>query len=371
MARWGGIERVWSDKINWLVNNGFDVKLITTIQGEHPIPYEIDPKVKIKDLHIQFHYSYRYKGLRKIWDQWSRLNRFEKLLQQEIKEYNPDIIICVATLYVQTLVKIKGHIPLIAESHNICLNTFQSFAHPLIQKIQKRQLFKCFPKVDYIVSLTEGDAKEWRKYNNNVRVITNTAHLNPTKRVSDCMSKHVIFVGRIAEQKGLPALFEIWGNVSKRHPDWTIDFYGEGESAALTEWATNEIKKHNSIILHKPTDKIFEKYCESSIFILTSTYEPFGLVLPEAMSCGLPVVSFDSPYGPADILTDGVDGFLVKLGDTKTFADRLCQLMENPELRKKMGAAGVISSQRYTAENIMPQWVKLFNEIASTRTSAE
>lgn len=371
MARWGGIERVWSDKINWFINNGYDVKLITTQQGKHPIPFDFAPKTQIKDLCIQFHYSYRYKGIRKLWDQWRRLNRFEKLLKQEIKEYNPDIIICVAPLYCPTLVKLKGHIPLIAESHEICLNLCCYPTHSIFKLIQKKIIIKSVTKVDCIVSLTKGDAQDWRKFNNNVKVITNTVHLNPINRLADCTNKHVIFVGRIAEQKGLPALFEIWRNVSKHHPNWILDIYGEGDSASLTEWTNSEIKKHNNIIHHKPTDKIFEKFCESSIFILTSTYEPFGLVIPEAMSCGLPVVSFDGPYGPADILTDGVDGFLVPPGDTKTFADRVCQLMKDQELRKKMGAAGVISSQRYTAENIMPQWVKLFNEIASTRTSAE
>lgn len=86
------------------------------------------------------------------------------------------------------------------------------------------------------------------------------------------------------------------------------------------------------------------------------------------MSCGLPIVAFDCPYGPADIITDGKDGFLVSLGDTELFVDRLCQLIENLELHKTMGATGVISSQRYAAENIMPKWTTLFNEIASSKT---
>lgn len=83
------------------------------------------------------------------------------------------------------------------------------------------------------------------------------------------------------------------------------------------------------------------------------------------MSCGLPVVAFNCPYGPADIITDGKDGFLVPLGNTKFFADKVCQLIENFELRKKMGATGIISSQKYATENIMPQWVKLFSKLTS------
>lgn len=365
MAHWGGIERVWTDKINWLVNNGYDIKLLTTKQGKHTIPYTIDSRVKIKDLHIQFHYSYRYKGLKKLWDQWRRQKKFERLLKQELEKYQPNIIICVAKMYVPTLVKLKGKIPLIAESHDICKSTYTMSTNSIIKRFQKRQLLKSLATADCIVALTKRDAIDWSKYNKNVTVIANTVHLNPTNKFSDCTNKHVIFVGRIAAQKGLPALFEIWKNVTKLHPDWTLDIYGEEESAELMDWINNETMKQKNIILHKPTDKIFEKYCESSIFLLTSTYEPFGLVIPEAMSCGLPVVSFDSPYGPSEIITDGVDGFIIPIGYTNAFADKICELIENSELRKKMGAAGVISSQRYAAENIMPQWVKLFDEIVS------
>ena len=126
------------------------------------------------------------------------------------------------------------------------------------------------------------------------------------------------------------------------------------------------IKEMNAnIFVHEPTQQIFDKYLESSIFLLTSRFEPFGLVIPEAMSCGLPVVAFDCPYGPADIITDCKDGFLVKNRDISEFADKVCMLMENPELRKMMGQAGIQSSQRYDASLIMPMWKGLFEQMTS------
>ena len=100
---------------------------------------------------------------------------------------------------------------------------------------------------------------------------------------------------------------------------------------------------------------------------MTSLYEPFGLVLPEAMSCGLPVIAFDCPYGPSDIITDGVDGFLIKNRDIEMFADKVCQLIENEELRRRMGKNGIISSQRYRADVIMPKWISLFEELTSAQ----
>lgn len=101
----------------------------------------------------------------------------------------------------------------------------------------------------------------------------------------------------------------------------------------------------------------------SSILVVTSLYEPFGLVIPEAMSCELPVVAFDCPFGPAKIVTDGIDGFLIPHRDEKLFEDLLCNLIENKELRMKMGKQAVHSSQRYRDSAIMPIWVNLFQSL--------
>ena len=99
------------------------------------------------------------------------------------------------------------------------------------------------------------------------------------------------------------------------------------------------------------------------MLLLTSRYEPFGMVLPEAMSCGLPVIAFDCPYGPADIITDDMDGFLVKDWDIMSFADKVCLLMENQDLRQQMGQAAIRSSQRYRSDRIMSVWQELFESL--------
>ena len=103
------------------------------------------------------------------------------------------------------------------------------------------------------------------------------------------------------------------------------------------------------------------------MLVMTSLYEPFGLVLVEAMSCGLPVVAFNCPYGPSDIITDGVDGFLIENRNVEAFASRICQLMDNFDLRQKMGKAAIKSAQRYKEEYIMPMWEQLFNELSCKR----
>ena len=117
------------------------------------------------------------------------------------------------------------------------------------------------------------------------------------------------------------------------------------------------------MFVHPPTEDIIEEYINSSMLLMTSVYEPFGLVLLEAMSCGLPVVAFDCPYGPADIIKHEYSGFLVPNRDINLYADYVCALMESPGLRQNMGAEGIKTAQRYQADRIMPMWEELFESL--------
>jgi glycosyltransferase involved in cell wall biosynthesis len=214
-----------------------------------------------------------------------------------------------------------------------------------------------------IVALTEGDALEWNNFTQNVCVIPNIVHLNETNHFSDCHSKSVIFVGRYSYQKDINSLLRIWELVHRRHSDWTLHIFGGFGNQQLA--FRQEIERMGAnVMMHQPTTSIDEEYQKSSMLLMTSRFEPFGLVLPEAMSCGLPVVAFNCPYGPADIISDGEDGFLIKNRDINDYVEKVCLLMENEDMRIKMGQAGVLSSQRFKASNIMPQWIQLFSQLS-------
>jgi glycosyltransferase involved in cell wall biosynthesis len=117
------------------------------------------------------------------------------------------------------------------------------------------------------------------------------------------------------------------------------------------------------ISFYPPTQEIESKYLEASIYVMSSRFEGFGMVLIEAMACGVPCISFDCPHGPADIITDGVDGILVENGDVAGLANALIRLIENEELRKKMGTAAKGNVMRFLPETILPQWDTLFKEL--------
>ena len=361
LAVWGGVERVFVDKMNYLATQkGYDVFMLTTCQGRHLVPYVLNDRIHLADIGIQFHKQYQYASLRRLADHYRRINLFEKRFREKVLEICPDIIICTTADPVRSITKVKGRIPLIVESHSSYLA--ESFEKKSIfSKLNSYVNRLLLHNASGIVALTKQDAVNWRKVNAFVSVIPNIVHLNDTGTYSDCNSNHVIFVGRITYQKGIDALIKVWSIVQKKHSDWILDIYGEGE---LKEYYKKVIEELDiNIVIHHPESTILQRYCDSSILLLTSVYEPFGLVMPEAMSCGLPVVAFDCPYGPADIITDGVDGFLVKNRDINEFADRVCQLIEDRELRVRMGQAAVKSAQRYRADLIMPKWKELFERL--------
>ena len=364
-AVWGGMERVLADKMNSLAGQyGWEVTLLTTNQGEHPLTYDLHTNIRHIDLDIRMHQQYKYHGIQKVRKRRMLRNTLKERLRQTLVEIKPDVLVCVKLDYVSVLAKLKGDTPLVVESHTLC-HSEKMDEVGLLRRLYVRSLKRSIRKADAVVALTEGDANDWKAYNDNVHVIPNVVNLNDSGSYSSCEQKSVIYVGRFSKQKDIDSLLRIWAIIHQQYQDWRLDIYGEGE---LKEHYLSRIHLMDANIhVYEPTANIMEVYREHSILLLTSKYEPFGLVLPEAMSCGLPVVAFDCPYGPADIITDGVDGYLTSDRNIELFAQRVAQLISDYDLRVQMGKAAVISSQRYQASRIMPQWIQLFEQLTSSR----
>ena len=350
-AVWGGMERVLADKMNYLSERyGYAVSLMTVNQGNHAIPFSLNPQIKHIDLGVRLHKQYEYSGIKRYLIHRQLVAQLKDGIRNALEQIDADVIICAKLDYVGVLNEVRGKIPLIVESHTLC-NADSYEGVGLLRRLHILEYKRHVRKADAVVTLTAGDAKDWREYNRNVCVIPNVVHINDTNNYSDCSEKRIVFVGRFSKQKDFDSLLKIWSIVYSRHQHWTLDVYTDGEVHAP------------GIRVYKPVANIMVKYCNSSMLLLTSLFEPFGLVLPEAMSCGLPVVAFDCPYGPADIISDGVDGFLIKNRDVQAFADRVCQLIEDKELRARMGQAAVKSALRYRAGLIMPKWKELFGRL--------
>jgi glycosyltransferase involved in cell wall biosynthesis len=373
---YGGTERVLIDKMNYFASQeGYEVFSVTHEQGNYPMAYKMSSLVKHIDLGLRYGPLFKYNSLIRLYKgvQFDRLlkSRYDELMQS----LRPDIVI--ATTYYNNSISIVGSCPVsyvrILESHidkryilnNDPLNR-KSFLRWLHTSFLMKSITCSARLFDLLVTLNEEDTKDWSEYVKTT-VISNVVHLNPTKKISDSKSKRVIFVGRYTEQKGIDDLFRVWQLVHHKYPDWHVDLYGEGH---LMGKLLYEAKRLNiGIEVHKPDKDIFSRYLESSIFVLTSIFEPFGLVMSEAMSCGLPVVAFDCPYGPKEIIEDGKTGFLIPNRDITYYAEKVCDLIKSHELRKKMGEAAVVSSQRFSFDKIMPLWKDLFEKLTKSSVS--
>lgn len=359
LAIWGGIERIIVDKSNWLADyGGCEVTILTSDQGSHPVPYSVSQAVKVEDLGVRLHQRYRYRGLRRLWVGWRLRRQLVDRLRQRLQQLQPDVVVTVVTDYSGVVVKAAGgRWPVVAESHSVCI---RSFGHSVFHDWQ---LMKSLKQCSALVALTEGDARQWQRRLAAVHYIPNMVALNTTGRRGDAAHKKVIFVGRLDYQKQAEVAVSIWQRVWPSHQDWQLHIYGDGERRQAIAQA---VAHTGGVTLHEPTASIWDAYCDSTFLILTSLFEPFGLVMAEAMSCGLPVVAMDCDYGPRTIVTNGVDGYLVADGDEAAFASRMSMLMDDDELCRRMGRAAEVSAQRFTASVVMPQWQHLFVSVCSS-----
>jgi glycosyltransferase involved in cell wall biosynthesis len=241
-------------------------------------------------------------------------------------------------------------------------------AHP---PIRKRSIRGHYPNLDALVVLTEQDREAYREFLGDaipLRRIPNTVWPLPGAS-ADLDAKTVYAAGRFRAQKGFDLLIPAWAEVAKAHPDWTLRLRGrgalEGELLALVE----QHELNGTLTLEGPAEDIGSDMAAASVFVLPSRFEGFPLILLEAMSKGMGVVSFDCPTGPADIIDDHRNGLLVPAEDVEGLARALREIIEDAELRRRMADAAVETAQEYTIEAIGPLWEELFAELSGSRPS--
>ena len=216
---------------------------------------------------------------------------------------------------------------------------------------------------DKIVVISNEDLRRWKRYTDKVVLVYNPVTIKPFA-TSDISSRCVISVGRLCYQKGYDHLIDAWKIVAAKHPDWHLNIFGEGGMRDSLQAQINESNLSEYVTLCGRTSDIAEEYASHSIYVMSSRAEGLGLVLLEAASCGLPLVAYDCPSGPSEIIEDGKNGFLIQqVGDVHTMADRICQLIEDDELRRQMGDNARKMVRSFSVDKIRQQWIRLFNSL--------
>ena len=183
---------------------------------------------------------------------------------------------------------------------------------------------------------------------------------------SHCLVHRVIAVGRLDYQKGFDRLIEAWSIVKNdsEYSDWRLDIFGQGEWKEMLERMIREKGLIECAHINQPTNEIGEEYSHSSLIVMTSHFEGFGMVLVEAMLHGVPAIAFDCKCGPKDIIDDGKNGLLVPEGDVPALAEAMKRLMSDESLRRKMGTEALRIKEKYSEEAVMGRWIRLFEKLA-------
>lgn len=361
----GGVERVLTLKANYFAEHfGYDITIILTEGKDKPLFYPLSNKIKVINLDIGFEELWICSFVKKVFVYLKKQRQFKKSLTRELMRLRPDITISLLRREINFLNDIKDGSRKIGELHvnranyrnfeasesNFVKNLFSRFwMHSLVMKLKN---------LDRFVVLSEEDKKAWSELKN-ICVIPDPLSFMPTEH-SGLKNKRVIAVGRYVYQKGFDLLLQAWAGIEKQYPDWQLAIFGDGDRTPyLQQMATLGIDE-NRCHLNGPTSNIQKEYVESSLFVFSSRFEGFGMVLVEAMACGLPLVSFDCPCGPKDIIKDGEDGFLVENGNVDVLANKMCKLMDDKNLRVSMSQAGIKNVQRFSIEHVAELWRPIF-----------
>ncbi len=368
-AQLAGTERVMADKINYLANHGFCVSLITYEQGNHSLAFPLNKSVDHIDLDTRFFTLSKYPIYTRFVHYIILKHTFRKKLQTIIEKKNPNIIITTTySLKIsKDILKVKKNAKVIIESHVSHDSVIRHYDYSkgsilrYLAMLYDYNNIRSIKQFDYFVALTQKDANQWRKHLTNVIVIPNPVTKYPDVLTKNKQTKYrIIAVGRLNHQKGFDKLIDAFSLISEKYPLWHIDIFGQGE---LYEVLCSQIEKYSlkdRIIIRQPTPNIYEEYLNSDFYVLSSNFEGFGLVIIEAMACGLPVVSFDCPYGPDEIITNNKDGILVPKQNTALLAHSMERLIENENERNTMATEARLTAKKYIIENIMQQWKRLF-----------
>lgn len=370
LASKGGAERVIINKMDYMVNHfGYDISIITCYQDKDtPNAYPIPTGIRQVFLGIPFYSQYKYRYPYRLWVKHSIDKQMQKALTKTVIDMDPDILIGVSYFQAHIVTGIKCRAKKVIEVHEPRPFTLSDYGlsrgrlSSWYMKHYRNWYFSSVEKqADIVVTLTPGDAHEWRKARK-VQVIPNFT-IMPIEKMSDGKSKRVIAVGRLEWVKGYDRLLDAWKLVSDKHPNWHLDIFGVGTWEQKLKNQQKNLALEDKLTIHPATPKINIEYSNSSIFVGTSHFEGFPLVLLEAMQVGLPCVAFDCPFGPSAVINDGQNGFLVHDGDIGQLASKISILIEDSNLRSRLSKEAHETSKRYAVDIIMKQWDTLFNQL--------
>lgn len=340
----GGTERVCSLIANKLSQLGYQVTILS-MYGETSF-FKLEENVKVVSV---FQKKYAFKLFLPV---------VIFKLRKSIKTINPDILINAdSALYIYSLVCSYGF-----DFKNIVWEhfTFHVSLNTIVRGFSRKLAAKYS---DAIITLTHKDNDNWKSNLSckaPIYTINNPLPFNNSAYEDNLRKSTILSVGRLSFEKGFDRLIDVWNTIkSHGYQDWELHIVGSGELKQNLEHQIHTLNLGNSVKLLSATNKIEAHYQHASIYCMTSRFEGFGMVLIEAQSFGLPVVSYNCEAGPSEIISSE-NGILVQDGDKQALENALIFLIDHKEIRLKMGEKAFENSSNYNIDEIIKKWIKLF-----------
>ena len=361
----GGMERVLSNKCAWLCSQGHEVHVVSLVENTGKPPFFAFPEqLQRHCLGLDHLYA---KGLAGKLRRRSHIRDFIAKADHWLGQYRPDIALSMFDEYSRHLAHTRYPCAKIGELHFAKHKSAQHL-YRWERNALGRALIRLYKSADYrliaryhrFVVLTQQDSRAWGSLPN-IRVIPN-AQTFPCTGHATLESKRILALGRNTSQKRFDLLVRAWARIAHRHPEGRLTILGPGRKDDLAALA-RQLGIASQVELGEATQDVRGALMEHSVLALSSAYEGFGMVLIEAMTCGLPVVATDCHSGPRDIVRHGEDGLLCTPGDITAMADALDRLLSDPHLRRRMGAAAHDNVQRFSQDVVMRKWQNLFEQV--------
>ncbi len=352
ISRMGGAERVASNMANALVNY-YEVNLISLVHEFEKIPYELDSRIGCTFLLNGKNYRVR-----------ELVTKTRKKLRKLLKEKQIETLLCIGVY-----AGVVGSINAFDLKTKVFFCDHSSVRNQLKDKqlTLGRRVSSLLSK--YTVVLTKDSLDDYVQYfrtpKKKLIQIYNWIDDKVFERAKsyDENSHKIISVGRIEKEKGFDMVVQIAKELKKMNSNWQWDIYGEGSQKNKIEVQIKENELTEYVFFKGQENLIYDKYGGYSMLVLPSYREGLGMVLLEAQVNHLPVLSFDIVTGPAEIIVDSQNGFLVKPYDIKQMAQRMCELLENKELRIKFSQNAYLKIEKFEKVKILNQWIELIRNV--------
>lgn len=362
---YGGIEKSIAALANLLADD-YEVEIISSYQLFDKPAFDIDPRVEVRYLIT------KYKPNREAWKSSIKHLRPISFVKESFNS--------VMTLALRRSTMIRAiencHSDIIISTRDLFNTWLGTYGRKSCYKIgwehnhyhgdmsYADKVTKSAKNLDALVLVSDSLRKFYKKQLADTKCkcfyIPNMLDSVPDQ-LSKLNEKRLISVGRLSREKGYEDLLDVFKLIHQEEPSWRLDIIGDGaQKNLLGDRIFNEGLKE-CVTLHGFQDKTFinNLLSKSSIYLMTSVTESFGIVLIEAMSYGLPCVAFDSAEGATELIQDGVNGYLISYRNKEEYAKKVVELIRNKKLRTKLGSAGRKTSLNYTGDKVKRDWIKL------------